>query len=119
MLSAIQTGHFNELFEEPFLIKHGRINGSTVLFYGAERQTDMLTSAWLQSLICKVNATLGQPILVQSMLDWLMGSNPVNICLIESVGQENLPSTIIVIVMLKPFRGGSRGNSKRYCPYFM
>ena len=60
-------------------------------FYGAERQTDMLTSAWLQSLICKVNATLGQPILVQSMLDWLMGANPVNICLIESVGQENLP----------------------------
>lgn len=118
-LASIEANHYSQLFDEPFRVKHGRINaawepikydqllalndpaitanvnellaGKNVLFYGAERQTDMLTSTWLQLLACHVNATGERPQLVQSYLDWLFGMNPAGICIMEGVGSKNMP----------------------------
>ncbi|MBN2154033.1 MAG: glycoside hydrolase family 9 protein [Candidatus Lokiarchaeota archaeon] len=117
-LAGIEADHFANLFDEPFRVKHGRVTaawepikfnqllalddpaitasvnsllaGENVLFFGAERQTDMLTSAWLQLLACHVNATGERPELVQSYLDWLFGVNPAGLCLMEGVGSRNL-----------------------------
>ncbi|MEX2729114.1 MAG: glycoside hydrolase family 9 protein [Candidatus Sigynarchaeum springense] len=118
-IANIEAGHYAELFDEPFRVKHGRISaawqpikfdqllalgdpaitarvnsllaGQNVLFYGAERQTDMLTSAWLQLLACHVNASNRRPELVQSYIDWLFGMNPAGICMMEGVGYKNMP----------------------------
>nr|MDO8085627.1 glycoside hydrolase family 9 protein [Candidatus Sigynarchaeum springense] len=115
-LADIESNHFAQLFDEPFRVKHGRVNGvvdfdqvralndpainaridaleagQNVLFFGAERQTDMLTSAWLQLLACHVNATGERPELVQSYIDWLFGMNPAGICIMEGVGSKNMP----------------------------
>jgi hypothetical protein len=115
-LASIEANHFVQLFDEPFRVKHGRVNGvvyfdqlrglndpainaridaleanQNVLFFGAERQTDMLTSAWLQLLACQVNATGERPELVQSYIDWLFGVNPAGICIMEGVGSKNMP----------------------------
>ncbi|MHA1370570.1 MAG: glycoside hydrolase family 9 protein, partial [Promethearchaeota archaeon] len=90
-VQAMQENHFKILFPEPFKVKHSITNGSIHLFYGAERQTDMMTSAWLQSLFTRVNATAGKPDIIQSYIDWLCGVNPFNVCLIESVGEVNIP----------------------------
>ncbi|MBD3186953.1 hypothetical protein GF325_09015 [Candidatus Bathyarchaeota archaeon] len=91
----IQDNHFSLLFDEPFRIKHGRltINGTpqNILFHGAERQTDILTSAWLQSLMVRVNPAGGKPFIVQSMLDWIFGVNPAGVCMMEGVGTVNFP----------------------------
>jgi hypothetical protein len=90
-IANIQAQHFTELFDEPFRIKHGVVDGENVLFYGAERMTDILTSAWLQALFCRVNSTAGRPELVQAIFDWLCGLNPTGICTIEGVGDYNFP----------------------------
>lgn len=119
-IDAIQAGHFTQLFDEPFRVKHGRVNitgqygvhfpgvdaiddpvvqarmdrlqaGENVLFFGAERQTDLLTSAWLQLLATIARNDTANPALVQSMLDWLMGVNPAGLCMIEGVGSKNMP----------------------------
>nr|MDO8111236.1 glycoside hydrolase family 9 protein [Candidatus Sigynarchaeota archaeon] len=116
-MKAIEQDHFQTLFDEPFRVKHGHLPGETrfddvlalndsainarvvalqtgdenILFYGAERQTDMLTSAWLQLLMVIANATDNRPELVQSYLDWLFGVNPAGLCIMEGVGSINMP----------------------------
>jgi FtsH-binding integral membrane protein len=90
-ITDIQANHFTNLFPEPFKVKHVRKNGVLEIFYGAERQTDMLTSTWLQSLMVEVNSSIAHPDLIQSYLDWIFGVNPVGYCLMESVGSKNLP----------------------------
>ena len=92
-ITQIQENNFVELFDEPFRVKHVQVNGieDNVLFYGAERLTDMLTNAWLQMLICRVNSTIGKPEIVQSMLDFIFGINPSGLCWFESLGDNNLP----------------------------
>lgn len=89
-INAIQSQHYTQLFDEPFRIKHGVVNNTNVLFYGAERQTDMMTSAWLQALCIKANSTTAHPELVQAYLDWIFGLNPSGTCLMESVGEKNI-----------------------------
>jgi hypothetical protein len=88
---SIQNNHFATLFDEPFRVKHSIFEGNHILFYGAERQTDMLTSAWLQALMIQANQTVVRPQLVQSLLDWLFGVNPAGICMLESLGTRNFP----------------------------
>mgnify|MGYP006290183447 CR=1 FL=1 len=120
-ISAVQANHFSLLFDEPFRVKHGKVNfnitdertnftkyeniqdpiirgrindliaGENVLFFGAERQTDMMTSAWLQLLCSQANSTTAKPQLVQSYLDWIFGVNPEGLCLMESLGPVNMP----------------------------
>ncbi len=114
-INDIQASHFSDLFDEPFRVKHGRLGnlvdftdvlklddagitgrvdeiraGQNILFFGAERQTDMLTSAWLQALCSVASPSTARLDLVQSMLDWLMGVNPAAVCMIEGVGSQNM-----------------------------
>mgnify|MGYP006282317817 CR=1 FL=1 len=89
-ITSIQENHFTDLFDEPFRVKHSIINGSSTLFYGAERTTDMITSAWLQSLMMQVDFASSRPEIVQSMLDWIFGLNPSGICMMEGLGDRNL-----------------------------
>ncbi|MHA1822080.1 MAG: glycoside hydrolase family 9 protein [Promethearchaeota archaeon] len=90
-IKTVQNENFKELFPEPFKIKHVMYNGTSVLFYGAERQTDILTSAWLESLILRINSTLGDPEIVQAIFDWIFGVNPGGVCMLEGVGDYTRP----------------------------
>ncbi|MHA1679917.1 MAG: glycoside hydrolase family 9 protein [Promethearchaeota archaeon] len=113
-VQAIQNNHFTELFDEPFRIKHGEVNidGSIehVLFYGAERQTDILTSAWLQSLMVRLNPNNSKPELVQSLLDWIFGVNPAGVCMMEGVGTVNFPQYHHRLSYARNPRGGGPGS---------
>ncbi len=90
-INAIQGDNFRKMFDEPFRVKHVRYEGNNILFYGAERQTDMQTNVWIQALMSQCNASTGKPHLIQSYLDWIFGVNPVGYCLMEGVGDRNLP----------------------------
>jgi hypothetical protein len=88
-IQTVQGNHFTELFEGPFLLKHGILDGQKVLWFGMERMTDMMTSAWLQGLISCTNESIAKLEIVQAILDYIMGVNPFAICLIESLGSYN------------------------------
>jgi hypothetical protein len=88
-IQKIAQNNFKNLFDLPFQVKHSIVNNTEVLFYGMERQTDMMTNVWLQSLFMQVNATLSNPTIMQSYLDWLFGLNPLNVCIMEGLGDSN------------------------------